>query len=69
MPAATTHVDEETIEIPAGTFDCLRYTRAEGDALDVFWFARSEPGAPVRLEMLIGGQPVYSYTTIEITGP
>ena len=69
MLAATTRIDPETIEIPAGSFECLRYTRAEGDSLDTFWFARSEPGAPVRFEMRVGGELVFSSTTIEITGP
>lgn len=67
MPAATTRIDEETIDLPAGRFDCLRYTRADGEAVDTFWFARSEPGAPVRFENRIGGELVFSFTTIEIS--
>jgi hypothetical protein len=69
MPAATTRIDEETIDIPAGRFACLRYTRVDGDSQDTFWFARSEPGAPVRFEMRMGGEVVFSSTTIEISHP
>ena len=50
MPAATTEIDEEEIEIPAGRFACLRYTRREGDAVSTFWFARSAPGMPLKFE-------------------
>jgi hypothetical protein len=69
MPAATTRIDEETIDIPAGRYECLRYTRADGESVDTFWFAESEPGAPVRFEKRVNGELVFSSTTIEITGP
>ena len=67
MPAATTRIDEETIEIPAGRFDCLRYSQLDGESLDTFWFATSEPGAPVRFEKRIGHELLFSFTTIEIS--
>ena len=66
MPAATTSIAEETIDIPAGRFECLRYTRADGESLDTFWFARTEPGAPIRFEMRVRGELVLSSITIEI---
>ena len=65
MPAATTTIEAETIDIPAGTYDCLRYTRVDGDAVDTFWFATSAPGAPMRWEKRVGGELVFSSTTIE----
>ena len=67
MPAATTEVDEEEIEIPAGRFACLRYTRREGDAVSTFWFARSAPGMPLKFEEHADGELVYSSTAIENT--
>jgi hypothetical protein len=67
MPAAITRIDEETIDIPAGRYECLRYTRADGESVDTFWFAESEPGAPLRFEKRNGGELVFSYTTIGIT--
>ena len=65
MPTATTRIDEETIDIPAGHFDCLRYTRVDGDTVDTFWFAISAPGAPMRFEQRVGGEVVFSSTAIE----
>src|SRR6266487_4892550 len=41
MPTATTHIEAVDIEIPAGQFACLRYTRVDGDSVSTFWFARS----------------------------
>ena len=65
MPAATTEIAEETIEIPAGRFDCLRYTRTEGDEVSTFWFAKVAPGMPLKFEERQHGEPVYSSTAIE----
>jgi hypothetical protein len=65
FPAATTERAEEEIEIPAGRFDCLRYTTHDGGAVRTFWFARSLPGMPLRFEERIGDEVVYSSTAIE----
>ena len=65
MPAELTTIEEETIEIPAGRFECLRYTRSDGDEVDTFWFAKTRPGAPVRMEMRRGGELVLSSTMLE----
>ena len=69
MPADTTRIDEETIDIPAGRYDCLRYTRVDGDTIDTFWFATSAPGAPMRFEKRIAGELVFSSTAIEDRRP
>ena len=45
FPAATTTRADETIEVPAGQFACIRYTRTEPDAVWRFWFARDLPGS------------------------
>jgi hypothetical protein len=65
MPAATTTIAEEGIDIPAGRFACLRYTRDDGDSLSTFWFARSAPGAPLRFERSVGGSIVFSSVALE----
>ena len=65
MPLATTVVTEETIALPAGTFDCLVYTRSDGDDVDTFWFARSAPGMPLRYESRVGGDLVFSSVAVE----
>ena len=69
MPAASTRIEEETIDIPAGRYACLRYTRVDGDTVDTFWFATSAPGAPMRLEQRVGGELVFSSTAIEDLRP
>ena len=65
MPAATTVIGEEVIDIPAGRFECLKYTRRDGDSVTSFWFARSAPGMPLKVEERTNGELVYSSTTIE----
>jgi hypothetical protein len=65
MPAASTRVEDVDIEIPAGRFACLRYTRTEGATVDTFWFARSAPGMPLKFEERENGALVFSSTAIE----
>jgi len=65
MPASITRIDNEAIDIPAGHYDCLRYTRVDGDSVDTFWFATSAPGMPLRFEKRVRGELVYSSTAIE----
>jgi hypothetical protein len=67
FPRASTEVAEETLEIPAGRFDCLRYTQTVEDGLRRFWFARALPGQPIRWEISAGGQVVLSVTCQENT--
>lgn len=49
FPAAMTTIEPETIDIPLGRLDCLRYTVRDGDDVTVFWFATKYPGMPVRI--------------------
>ena len=66
MPAATTEIAEDEIDIPAGRFACLRYTRRDGDTVDTFWFARSAPGMPLKFEeRTSAGELVFSSTATE----
>ncbi len=69
MPARTTRIDDETIDIPAGRYDCLRYTRVDGDAVDTFWFAKSAPGMPLQFEERVNGELVYASSAIEDLRP
>jgi hypothetical protein len=65
MPAASTQITEEEIDIPAGRFACLRYTRVDSDTVSTFWFARSAPGMPLRFESRVRGELAFSSTAIE----
>ena len=68
FPRATTVRSEEELEIPAGRFACLRYTRTDPDAIWRFWFALELPGQPVRYEREASGQIDFSATLLENTG-
>ena len=65
MPAAVTDISEEEIDIPAGRFACLKYTRRDGDSVSTFWFARSAPGMPLKFETRVGAELLFASTAIE----
>ena len=65
MPAALVEISEEEIDIPAGRFACLKYTRRDGESVSTFWFARSAPGMPLKFESRVGDELVFSSTAIE----
>jgi hypothetical protein len=69
MPADRTTVTEEEIEIPAGRFACLRYTRTDENGVGDFWFAKSAPGMPLKFEKLVDGEVVFSSTTLSDERP
>jgi hypothetical protein len=64
MPADRTTVTEEEIDIPAGRFACLRYTRTDEDGVGIFWFAKSAPGMPLKFEKRVDGKTIMSSTTL-----
>lgn len=65
MPVATTTIDEVVLDSPLGPLDCLRYTRVDGGAVDIFWFAREFPGMPVQTERSERGRVVERVTMVE----
>jgi hypothetical protein len=69
MPADATTIDDETIDIPAGHYACLRYTRVEGDTVDTFWFAKAAPGMPLRFEERVNRELVFASTAVEDRRP
>jgi hypothetical protein len=64
MPIETTTIDEIVLDSPMGPLECLRYTRRDGDAVDVFWFARAMPGMPVLIERIEHGRVVKRVTML-----
>ena len=62
MPIETTTIDEVVLDSPMGPLDCLCYTSLDGDAVDVFWFARAMPGMPVNTERIEHGKVVERVT-------
>jgi len=59
----------QEIEIPAGRFACLRYTRTDEDGVATFWFATSAPGMPLKFEKQVEGKTVFSSTTLSDETP
>jgi hypothetical protein len=62
FPRATTTIDAEPITLPAGAFETMRYVVTKGEQVSTYWFARSLPGPPVRVEVSRGGKPVMLMT-------
>jgi hypothetical protein len=58
FPRAQTTISNETLTLPAGTFDVMRYVVTKGDVVKTYWFARSLPGPPVKVEVVKGGKTV-----------
>ena len=49
FPSDATTIEPDTIDLPIGRLDCLRYTVVDGDDVDSFWFALAKPGMPVQV--------------------
>ena len=64
FPRQSVVISDETITVPAGTFDCRLYTVTGGEVVSRFWFAKTLPGAPVRLVTTKGGEVVESRTLV-----
>lgn len=65
FPRCRTSIEEETIEIPVGRLDCLRYTVSDGPNREVFWFAKDKPGMPVRFATVEGDVVTSTVTMID----
>lgn len=69
FPKDTTRVSEEELTVPAGTFPCKVYRVTEAEMVNTFWFAKSLPGAPVKVEAREGDKVVFTMTLIEHVNP
>ena len=64
-PEKFTSIALDKITIPAGSFECLRYSvQMEGD-LKKLWFARALPGPPVKFEHYKNGSRVFSMILVK----
>ncbi len=69
-PADRTVITAETIDVPAGRYECWCYTTTEpGREVTRAWFARDLPGPPVRVVTEAGGEVVFSSTLIAVVDP
>ncbi len=66
FPAAVVQTHDETVTVPAGTFECVAYElHREGDEETTFYFAKMMPGAPVKYVVKVSGQLKLTTTLIE----
>ena len=56
FPAVATVIDSETVSLPVGLEECLRYVVSDGDGVMTFWFSRIRSGMPVKVTFTSGGQ-------------
>jgi hypothetical protein len=67
FPAVITTIEPETIDIPLGVLDCLRYTVHDDDTVMTFWFCPAYPGMPVRYSRQENGHTVSTTTMVTST--
>lgn len=68
FPEKDTKITEETIEVPAGKFECWLYTvqKREGDAATIrMYFAKKLPGPPVKMTSEELGKTVFTMVLLE----
>ena len=69
-PVNSTTIGTDTIEIPAGRFECWLYTtRSDDGEVTRAWFARNLPGPPVLVRSEAGGAVEFSSTLVRVAGP
>lgn len=68
FPEAQVTIAEQSVQVPAGKFDCWVYTVSEGTGPEAstsrFFFAKNLPGAPVLFHTDKAGQRVMTSTLI-----
>lgn len=64
FPADRVRIDDDVIETPLGTLQCLRYTVEQDGGFDTFWFALAHPGMPVRHMSERDGEVIATNTVV-----
>ena len=62
FPQSATQISNESLALPAGTFDVMKYVVTKGTEVKTYWFARSLPGPPVKVEVVKDGKTVMTMT-------
>lgn len=74
FPVERTDIGEDTITIPAGTFQCWKYVLKSGPSNDspiprpertTFWFAKNLPGPPVKMVQETKGKATMTMTLVK----
>lgn len=66
FPLDRVEVADETIELPWGELECLRYTVSDESGTTIHWFAKAHPGMPVRTNVWNGSELVQTSTVLSI---
>jgi hypothetical protein len=69
FPKASTTITEETIEVPAGKFECLVYAVNRGPTKCTMYFAKKLPGPPVKMTMETQGKVDSTMVLVEHKEP
>jgi hypothetical protein len=64
FPADVTTIEKDTIDIPLGIVECLRYTVRDDEGVTTFWFSAAYPGMPVRYSRAENGRTISTTTMI-----
>jgi hypothetical protein len=65
FPADRTTRSEDTVEVPAGSFEAWVYETRDPPEVKRTWFARELPGAPVKQEVRRDGVVVFTMELLE----
>ena len=73
FPAIFTTITEESVEVPAGRFDCWHYKierEREGKIYGLhFWFAKEFPGPPIKQLRVLDGKAIQTVRLVENETP
>lgn len=69
FPKDATRLTEEELTVPAGTFPCKVYRVTEAEIVNTYWFAKTLPGAPIKVEAREGDKVVFTMTLTEHVNP
>lgn len=56
FPSTATAIGNETVELPVGVEECLRYVVTDDETVTTLWFSRTRAGMPVKDTFARGGQ-------------
>lgn len=66
FPLDKVDIADETIDLPWGQVDCLRYTVADEGSTTIHWFAKAHPGMPARSNVWEGSDLIQTATVLSI---
>jgi len=65
FPRARATLSEETLTLPFGTLECVRYVVRGTEGTKTYWFAKTLPGPPVKMIVEKDGKTVMTMTMVQ----